>query len=62
VAGFVLRDSTSSKKSGGDSVVVVHDFNAVGISILPNEANSPLAVDADTVLTVSVSAELLKPI
>jgi|TARA_Y100000031_G_scaffold126594_1_gene143796 hypothetical protein len=40
--------------------MVVGDTHAVGVSILPLEANSPLVVDADTVLALSVAFLLLK--
>jgi hypothetical protein len=42
--------------------VVVHDFNIKGVSLFPNEANSPLIVDADTVPPLTVSLQGFKPI
>jgi hypothetical protein len=37
--------------------MIIDDLDFVGITTLPNEANSPLLVDANTVLTLSVAAQ-----
>ncbi len=44
------------------SGVIIHDFNVGGTSIRPNEANPPLIVDPDTVLTDTISLKDLKPV
>lgn len=42
--------------------MVVNDLNIVGIAIPPAEADPPLIVHTDTVLTHSASAESFQPI
>jgi len=42
--------------------VVVDDLNVKRVAVLPAEANPPLIVDTDTVLTRSVTLELFQPI
>jgi len=37
--------------------MVVHDFNVQGVAIHPDEADSPLIVDPDAVLSYSVSLQ-----
>jgi hypothetical protein len=37
--------------------MVVHDFYVVNVSLLPNEADAPLIVDADAVLANSIAFE-----
>ena len=40
--------------------VVVHDLNVVGITVLPDEADAPLVIDANTVLAPAIALEGLK--
>ena len=40
--------------------MVINDFNIVGIAALPSKANSPLFIDADTVLPLPFAFQLLK--
>lgn len=42
--------------------MVVHDFHLIRISIFPQEADTPLIVDPDTVLTLSIAAQRLQAI
>jgi hypothetical protein len=42
--------------------VVINDLNFRGVTILPNETNSPLIVDSNAVLSSSVALQLLEPI
>ena len=42
--------------------MVVHDFHLIRISILPQEADTPLIVDPDAVLTLSIAAQRLQAI
>jgi len=42
--------------------VVIHDLYPVRSAIPPLEANAPLIVNADAVLTGTVCAQFLKPI
>jgi hypothetical protein len=42
--------------------VVVSYFNICGITVIPNEADSPLIVDPDTVLPFSIAFQHLQPI
>jgi hypothetical protein len=42
--------------------MVVSDLNIVRVAISPSEADTPLVVDADAVLTGSISPEPLKAI
>jgi hypothetical protein len=42
--------------------VIIHDFYIVGISALPAEADSPLVVDPNAVLALSITAEFLEAI
>jgi hypothetical protein len=37
--------------------MVVHDFNVLGIAIHPNEADSPLIVDSNTMLSASLTPQ-----
>ena len=43
-------------------LVVIHDFNVVGISRAPAETDPPLLVDSDTVLPISFTPELLESV
>ena len=43
-------------------LVVVHDLDVVGVAGLPAEAEPPLAVDADGVLTLPVALESFESI
>ena len=38
------------------------DFDLVGISVFPREADAPLLIDADRVLPIAVSFECLEPV
>src|SRR5262245_6072583 len=42
--------------------VVVRDFNVEGVSASPYEADPPLIVDPDAVLTLSISPQGLEPV
>lgn len=42
--------------------MVVHDLNVVGIPVAPNKADTPLIVDPNAVLSLSVSVERFQPI
>lgn len=42
--------------------MVVHNFNVKGIAILPDKADAPLFVNADTVLPGSVSFQGFQPV
>ncbi len=44
------------------AIVVVCDFDFVGITILPAKADSVLVIDADAVLAFAVAAQRLEPI
>lgn len=46
----------------GRPSVVVHNLHIIGPAIGPDEANSPLVVDADTVLTPAIAAKGFKVI
>jgi hypothetical protein len=37
--------------------VIIHDLNFVSISVAPNEAKTPLVVNSDTVLPLSLAAQ-----
>jgi hypothetical protein len=37
--------------------VIVHDLNFVSIPLTPNEAQTPLAVNSDTVLSLALAAQ-----
>jgi hypothetical protein len=43
-------------------LVIVIDFYFVRTSFAPNEADSPLVVNANTVLSLPIASKLLKPI
>jgi hypothetical protein len=36
-------------------LVIVHNFDLFGLALIPNEANSPLVVDTDAVLSSTVA-------
>jgi hypothetical protein len=42
--------------------MIIHNLDVVGISIPPFEADAPLVVNADTVLTLSVTRQFLETI
>ena len=42
--------------------VIIDDLDVEGVAVLPAEADAPLIVDPDTVLTLSVARELLQSI
>lgn len=42
--------------------MVINNFNLLGMAIDPNEANAPLVVDADAVLSSAVAAQSFQPI
>jgi hypothetical protein len=42
--------------------VIVDNFHIVSVAIGPGEADPPLVIDADAVLTLAIAAKLLKPI
>jgi hypothetical protein len=43
-------------------LVIVRDLDLVGIAIHETEAYTPLIVDADRVLSLSILSELMKPV
>jgi hypothetical protein len=48
-----LRNSSFRMRPGcglGIRLVVVDDFDVIGIAILPAEADAPLLIDADAIL------------
>jgi hypothetical protein len=42
--------------------VIVNDLHVIGISVLPDEADPILVVDADAVLTLAIAGELPEPV
>src|SRR5271168_503415 len=42
--------------------VIIPDLHVVSVSIAPNETNTPLVVDADTVLSRAVTLQRMKPV
>jgi hypothetical protein len=42
-------------KSDKVELVIVHNFDLFGWALIPNEANSPLVVDTDAVLSSTVA-------
>jgi len=40
--------------------MIVHDLHVIGVAVSPDEAQAPLVVDADTVLSGTVTAERLQ--
>src|ERR1700754_2951626 len=44
------------------SSVVVHDLDVLGAGVGPGEADPPLVVDPDAVLTLAVTPENLQPV
>lgn len=42
--------------------MVIHDLNVVGISVAPDKTDAPLIVDADAVLSLSVSVKSFETI
>jgi hypothetical protein len=42
--------------------VIIHNLDFVRIAVLPDKADSPLIVDANTVLTLTVAVERFQPI
>src|ERR1019366_6869129 len=44
------------------SLVIIDDLDALRRAVAPDEANSPLVVDPDTMLTLPVTAQGLKPV
>lgn len=42
--------------------MIVHDLNVMGVSIIPNKANTPLVVYLDTVLPLPIPSEWLRVI
>jgi hypothetical protein len=42
--------------------VVINDLDFHGVTILPNETDSPLIVDSNAVLSSSVALQLLQPV
>jgi len=42
--------------------VVIHDFNLIGIAIIPDKAYTPLHIDADGVLPGAIFTKLMKPV
>ncbi len=42
--------------------MIIHDFHFVSIALMPSEANAPLVIDTNTMLTFTVSSERLQPV
>ena len=42
--------------------MTIYDFNIICTDIFPNEANSPLVIDANRMLPLAVPAQSLQPI
>ena len=42
--------------------MVVNDLNPLWTSVAPPEADTPLIIDSDTVLSCSITAQMLEPI
>ena len=42
--------------------MVVNDLNPFWTSVAPPEADTPLIIDSDTVLSCSITAQMLKPV
>jgi len=42
--------------------MIIRDFNVIGVSVSPIETNSPLVVDANTVLPLAIAFEFVKAI
>jgi len=42
--------------------VVIHNFNTLGIRVLPGKTHAPLIVDADAVLPSAVARQRLEPV
>src|SRR5947207_11479294 len=42
--------------------MVVHDLHAVGVAVLPDEADAPLVVDANAMLPRPVALQRLEPV
>jgi hypothetical protein len=42
--------------------MIVHNLNVVSVPIMPREADAPLVIDADAVLSCAVATKLLKTI
>jgi hypothetical protein len=42
--------------------VIIHDFYLVRVALAPNETNTPLIVDPNTMLACPVSAQAFQPI
>ena len=47
---------------GRSFLVIVHNFDLIGVPFAPHEADAPLVVDADAELTCSISRERLQAI
>ena len=42
--------------------MVIHDFHAIGVAVLPFETDTPSVVDANAILPHSISAQFFKSI
>jgi hypothetical protein len=42
--------------------VVIHDFDVVGVTTSPSEADPPLVVDPDAVLALPITPQQLQPV
>jgi hypothetical protein len=42
--------------------MIVNNLNLIGIAIAPDEANPPLIVYANTILTLAIACQFLKPV
>jgi len=43
-------------------MTIVHNFNFMSIAFMPSEADAPLIVDTNTVLSLPVALQCFKPI
>jgi hypothetical protein len=43
-------------------LVVVHDFNVIGVALTPIKTDSPLIIDPDRILSATIAQKLLQSI
>src|SRR5439155_12128267 len=59
---FSGRDRIQMFRRHSHSSVIVDNLDIVRVSVLPPKADAPLVVDANTVLTLSITAQRFEPI
>lgn len=42
--------------------MVIDDLDVIGVAVAPHKADSPLVIDPDAVLTLSVAVQGLQPV